>query len=160
MIRTILLLPLALAICSGCSRKGPPVHFVVPNGFTGEIRLILDESRGAEIKLVDGKYTYRIPRSGVLQVTSHKPFERWHERTAAYEDGTPLPQDHETWTGPHGEKPKYGKNVVVFHGHALSQRDNEPPEMIYFVGSTLDYEEWAYKRAKGPYSSDAGPENR
>lgn len=158
MIRALLLLAFALAICSGCSPNGPPVHFVVPNGFTGEIRLILNESGGTEIKRIDGRYTYRIPSSGVLHVTSFKPCEPWHVQTSAYEDGTPIPQEYETWSGPNGEKPKLGKNAVVFQGGGLSQRNDEPPVTTYFVGSTLDYEDW--QRQKNPFLSDTERENR
>ncbi len=142
MVCALRLLPFTLAIWSGCSANGPPVHFVVPNGFTGEIRLILDESGGTEIERINGKLTYQIPLNGVLHVTSFKPFEPWHVQTAAYEDGTPIPQEYETWAGPNGEEPKLGKDVVVFQGGGLSHRNDEPPVTTYFVGSTLAYEEW------------------
>lgn len=142
MIRALLLIPLTVAGFLGCSSDGRQVHFVVPVGFTGPIQLILDESDGTEIVDAQGKFTYRIPADGVLHVTTFKPLENLHQKTAAYEDGTPIPQEHETWAGPHGEPPKIGKNLVVFQGGGMSQQNGQPPVQTYFVGTALAYEEW------------------
>lgn len=130
-----------LALC-GCGSTGTPVHIVVPNGFKGEVRLILDGVHGAEVKPSQGRYEYRIPASGTLRVTSFGPFEGWHVQTAAYEDGTVLESDVETVEGPHGEKPRLGKDVVAFCGGSVGQKNHEAPVMTYFVGSVVEYEKW------------------
>lgn len=132
---------LAIAIC-GCGDRGAPVHFIFPNGFRGEVQLVFDPSNGDEIRLIDGRYVYRLPESGILHVRSFAPFERWHEETAAFDDGTTVPQDYLTRSGPNGEAPELGKNAVVYHSGGLRQHNDEPPVMWSFVGTTTEYETW------------------
>ena len=134
-----------LALC-GCGSNGTPVHIVVPNGFKGEVRLVLDGVHGTEVKPSQGRYEYRIPASGILRVTSFGPFKGWHVQTAAYEDGTVLEPEVETVEGPHGEKPRLGKDVVVFCGGSVGQKNHEAPVMTYFVGSVVEYEKWQQER--------------
>ena len=158
MVRTLTLLFPVLVACVGCSSYGSPVHFVVPIGFKGPIRLVLDESNGIEVTTTNGKLFYRIPSTGTLSVTSFKPFEPLSVRTTAYEDGTPIPQEYETWTGPNGEKPTLGKDSVVFQSRGFSQRNDDPPVMTFFVGSIVEFEEWP--RQQPPFLSDAETESR
>ena len=136
-----LLAIIALALC-GCGSNGTPVHFVVPNDFKGEVRLILDGAHGTEVKPSQGRYEYRIPASGNLRVTSFKPFEPMHVQTAAYEDGTVLEAEIETKKGPQGEQPLLGKDAVVLCGGGLSQKNYEAPVTTFFVGTTAEYEKW------------------
>ena len=134
-----------LALC-GCGFDGTPVHIVVPNGFKGEVRLILDGAHGTEVKPSQGRYEYRIPASGILRVTSFKPFEPMHVQTAAYENGAVLESDIETVEGPLGEKPLLGRDVVVFCGGSVSRKNQEAPVMTYFVGSVVEYEKWQQEK--------------
>src|SRR5262245_5681285 len=71
----------------GCSRNGPPVEVVLPNGFTGAVYVILDKTRGSDIPFRDGKYIVEIPLDGRLRVNSLVPFDTWHEETWRYASG-------------------------------------------------------------------------
>src|SRR5215471_479072 len=68
----------------GCSRSGSPVEVVLPDGFTGAVHVILDGTRGSDIRFRDGKYTVEIPGDGRMRVKSLAPFQGWHEETWRY----------------------------------------------------------------------------
>jgi hypothetical protein len=79
-------------IFAGCGDgSGPPVHFVVPDGFRGRIDMVLDTKHGSRIVTQDGRYTFVIPASGTLRVQSLRSLQRWHTATAAYASGHVLP---------------------------------------------------------------------
>src|SRR5437660_1703542 len=44
--------------------SGYPIVLVVPEGYPGPVRLIIDKQRGVDVPLVDGEYKYRIPETG------------------------------------------------------------------------------------------------
>src|SRR5262245_55201624 len=67
---------------------------IVPNGFTGIVWLI-EDSQSKEIPKVQGRYRIVIPANGVLRVKSLHPLRQWHEFSARYEDGTPIPNDYD-----------------------------------------------------------------
>lgn len=77
------------------NRSGYPIVLVVPDGYRGPVRLIIDRRQGVEVPLVDGKYTYRIPETGTLVIKDDSPFRQWHSMTAVYSSGKPIPIDHE-----------------------------------------------------------------
>ena len=133
----------ATLLFSGCYNSSPPVHFICPNGFRGPIELILDPAEGTQPVLREGVYSFVIPDDGVLRLTSFAPFQSgWHTQTAAFADGTSIPQEYETWSGPHGERPKLDKAAVVFSGGGYSRRDDDPPVITFFVGPTIEYDDW------------------
>jgi len=85
---TVLVLVSGLLIAPiGCSRNGPPVEVVLPDGFTGAVYVILDNIRGLDIPFRDGRYAVAIPADGRLRVKSLAPFEGWHEETWRYASG-------------------------------------------------------------------------
>jgi hypothetical protein len=118
---------------------------------------VLDPTNGAEIAKVDGKFVYRIPESGELRV---KDFDHFWEfrQTASYQDGTKIPIEWETWTGPLGEPPTLGKDVVVFQGGGISVSMNDPMVMSFYVGSVNEYEEW--QRKQNPFLSGTDANSR
>jgi hypothetical protein len=89
-IRTILPLFSICALLLGCQRRGDPVHFVLPLGYRGAFKLVVD-SKGTNAELVGGRLTYLIPPSGTLLVRSDDPFLVWHEVSASFSDGSSLP---------------------------------------------------------------------
>ena len=141
-------LPVVLVIALGCSLNGMPVHIVVPNDFKGEVRIVQDKSQGLDVVPTAGRYVYSISADGVLYVKSLQPFGPMHKETAGYEDGTSLPSEHETWIGPNGEPANLGKDAIVLSGGGESSGMNKPPTITFFVGSTIEYEEWQGKQAE------------
>lgn len=72
-------------------RSSDPIRFVMPVGYEGHFRLVLDKERGVSIRRSDGVYVIRIPESGILSVSDFKPFRAWHAESARYADGQPIP---------------------------------------------------------------------
>jgi hypothetical protein len=77
----------------GCSREPPVLHFVIPSGFCGAIRIVPGSPNASAPEAVGGRLIFRIPAGGVLNVKSDAPFVAWHQTTAEYTDGTALLAD-------------------------------------------------------------------
>lgn len=88
----ILLLAVTTALLSSAcyTDSGPPINFILPNGYVGAFRLVHDETNGVDIKEAKNGYTYEIPADGILKVKSLEPFLLFHEVTARYQDGRVL----------------------------------------------------------------------
>ena len=69
------------------------IHFILPDGYVGAFRLVLDHPAGLAMKLQDGRYILRIPRNGTLRIKSFKPFAELHDASAAYKNGKKIPYD-------------------------------------------------------------------
>jgi hypothetical protein len=114
----------------GCDdRSGPPVELVVPVGFTGTVRVMLDPA-GPEIPLIDGRYQIVVPLDGLVRVRSFRPLEQWHTLAARYTDGTLIPRDHGDGT--------VGPNTVAVRGGVSSVTSGEGRGLrsqTYFVGT-------------------------
>lgn len=125
---------LAIFILSGCGgAKGPPIDFVVPKGFAGPIWIMLDSS-AQDIPLVKGRYLVTIPSNGILRVRTFEPFHSWHQASARYDDGPPLPLTS-------GASPA-GANTVALRGggSAMGHRNGKEIHwMPYFVGTEEEY---------------------
>lgn len=79
---------LGLWLCAGCNEQsGAPLHFVLPDGFTGTIQIVEEAGGGLAVREEAGRFTYVIPRDGQLHVQSLAPFYRWHKESAAYQSG-------------------------------------------------------------------------
>ncbi len=124
---------LILALSWATFWESLPVHFVVPDGFRGEIRLVLDPENGERIRLANGRFTYPILDNGILHVTSFKPLQVYHVQAANYADGSPLLQEFEAdepWTG----------DKIAFRGGGMSRLNDDPYVITYFVGTAADFE--------------------
>jgi hypothetical protein len=130
-------MPLLMLIAGCGSGNNPRVGFVVPEGFTGPIWILFDRG-GQDIPLIDGRYRVVVPDEGVMRVRSHRPFERWHQTSARYDDGTSLPQSF--LGGP------AGRDVVALRGGSsgiageLGDRKNVR-WIQFFVGTGEEYDE-------------------
>jgi hypothetical protein len=78
------------AVLFGCSSSGPPVDFILPDGFRG-IFVIIPDSEADPMTFRDGRYVVHIPESGILFVANVEPFNKWHTQTAYYSSGIQLP---------------------------------------------------------------------
>ncbi len=95
-IKGVLIIPfvaLILGLCAGCDLFAPEIHFILPNGYIGGFRIVLDELQGTDVQLRSGRYTYRIPERGELRVKTFQPFITWHKVTAEYTNGKEIPSD-------------------------------------------------------------------
>jgi len=122
-----------LVMATGCDRSGAPIKIVIPKNYTGPISIVL-ASEGEEIPLVDGTYLVEIPADGVLRVKSFRPFERWHQQSACYDDGSPLPSDDEPNPA--------AANVVALRGGASAVTEVDGKEirwLDYFVGTEQEF---------------------
>lgn len=108
-----------------CVTLNPPIHYILPDGYVGVFRIVLDEREGVEVGLKDGRYTYEIPSSGILKVKSFAPFGPWHEETAAYKNGNPivLPDS------------KVRNDVVALRSLGTYQRGDGPRTMAFVIGT-------------------------
>ena len=69
------------------------MHFVLPDGFSGIIKIVKDSKDGMDIQEQTNIFTYAIPASGQIYVTSLEPFSMWHKETANFQDGEVLKTD-------------------------------------------------------------------
>lgn len=76
---------------SSCEVIKPPVHYILPDGYVGMFKIILDEKNGVDVKLERGTYTLEVPPDGVLRIKSFTPFDAWQEVTASYKSGNEIP---------------------------------------------------------------------
>ncbi len=75
--------------------SGHAVVLIIPNGYRGPVRLIIDRDHGNDIPLKDGKYTYHVPKDGTLLIKDASPFRQWHAESAIYASGTPIPNEYD-----------------------------------------------------------------
>jgi hypothetical protein len=88
----ITLAVLSMTPSPACMFFNPGVHFILPDGYIGAFRIILDEGHGIDVKVEGGRYIYRIPENGELKVKSFEPFMKTHKETAAYRSGKEIPR--------------------------------------------------------------------
>lgn len=113
-----------ICIFISCKSSASEVHFVLPDGYVGIFKIVLDETEGVDANPKDGRYAYEIPKSGILKVRSFAPFRPWHEESAAYRNGTKI------------NLPGY---AVPDEGVALRDlgeytRGNGPPIIVFVIG--------------------------
>ena len=84
---TFFLAMLAISF-GGCDRSGPPVRFVLPEGFRGVLEVFLDKANGNEVVKSNGTFVVAVPTNGRVAVKSDEFLRRWHTETATYPDGT------------------------------------------------------------------------
>lgn len=73
------------------NQPGHPIALVIPDGYRGRVKLVVDPHQGIEVPLTDGRYTYNISDNGELVIKNAGPFRRWHEMTCTYRSGQPIP---------------------------------------------------------------------
>ena len=91
----VLIFPVMFAGCGIFQMLGqcanPDVQFILSDGFKGPFRVVLDEVKGVDIKLENGRYVYEIPSDGELRVKTFDPFLGCHKENAAYKSGQKIP---------------------------------------------------------------------
>jgi hypothetical protein len=82
--------PVLLASCEFLDR-GPDIHFILLDGFHGEIRIEQGVADASDPPLEQGHYTIRIPSAGLVRVKTMELFSHWHKERAFSSNGRELP---------------------------------------------------------------------
>jgi hypothetical protein len=130
-----------LAVCFLGHVYGWTVLFILPDGFQGEFRLVLDPEQGTEPRWNWGCYTYHIPPIGILRVKTLHPFEPWHFQRAKFENGQGIPNAYDVDDLPLGDQHRRSFSALI-HGGGMGQTGDGPYEITFFVGSSSEYEDW------------------
>src|SRR5262245_19921025 len=72
----------------GAVACGRSIEVVVPDGFSGEVRVVFDPEKGEPLKSSGFKWVVEIPATGEIRVRDQTPFLRKLE-SVRYQDGTP-----------------------------------------------------------------------
>jgi hypothetical protein len=137
------------ALLSQCS--DPPIHYVIPDGYTGAFQIVLDEVKGVDIKLENGSYTYNIPKAGQLRVKSFQPFYGCHKEIARYTNGTQLPtDDHNT----------VKSDTVALRVLGTTSTNDGPLTMTNVIGTQKEAEEAQRELIKGKPREPNPPVNK
>ncbi|HVV73567.1 MAG TPA: hypothetical protein VHI52_18990 [Verrucomicrobiae bacterium] len=139
---------------AGCDRHGPPVHFVIPDGFKGPFYLIKDPTNGAVISAKGNQYTIAVPRSGSVRVHDFAFRDPWHQETASFASGVRIPT--ETEPGATGE---LAANVSGLRGGGTALMNSGPEIVHYFIGAEQELRAWAAQQGSAASRSQpVGPE--
>jgi hypothetical protein len=77
---------------AGCnSSLDRPIHFMVPDGFSGPFVIVSNPDYPDVIVKRQERYELVVPRDGVIRTKSTRIFERWHKTSASYESRKPFP---------------------------------------------------------------------
>lgn len=111
------------------SSSGYPIKPIIPNDFTGEIRIHLDEQNGTPPERTEDYWVYRIGDDGALLTTNVKPFYRWHQTRAEFRDGRVILD--------------YASDIFQNHGYKLegggtSITGNDPNPTHHWTLTKLD----------------------
>src|SRR4051812_43084960 len=86
-----LVLLIALEIVAGCQKQPMTLEFVIPNGFSGVLKLRADAANGVELMPTNGAIKLVFPASGALDVKGELPTLEWHKATARFANETLIP---------------------------------------------------------------------
>ena len=115
--------------------QGPDIHFILPDGFHGEIRIEQGVTDASDPPLEDGHYTIRIPSTGLVRIKSTELFAPWHKERAFSSTGRELP----VLSG-HAEQP----NVIALRSLGMfDDASNNLPAYthVYLLGTWRDVED-------------------
>jgi hypothetical protein len=118
------------------NQPGHSILMVIPEGYRGPVKLIIDKRHGVNVPLVNGTYTYHIPQDGTLRIQDDSPFRKWHTMTAVYTNGNPIPRDDERTQPP---------DTVFLHslGSGTSSQEGRQEEYIKdFVGTKSEFQSY------------------
>jgi hypothetical protein len=124
----LLLISLSVAGCDNSLDR--PIHFVIPNDFTGPFVIVVNPDHPDRIVEYADRYQLTIPEDGVICTENIDIFRRWHQTTVAYANGTVLSSP---------ENPS-----DQFHAGETETFDNRTFRSWYFVGPYAKSKEFFY----------------
>ncbi len=115
--RHLLCLALLTLLLEGCNRSGKPILIVLPDGYTGEFRIVKDSRRCGELVERNGQWVFEIPADGTLYVKDDGPFYRWQSEAVRYKKGgTVRCEDLGTTAGSRSTGPNSSEASTSFDG--------------------------------------------
>src|SRR3954452_13080122 len=103
------LFAILILVVVGCDNSlDRPIHFVVPDGFSGPFVIVSNAAYPDVIEKHSNRYELTIPPDGIIRTKSIDIFCRWHKTSAAYKMAKPFPTEGSgfplLYAGPTGGK--------------------------------------------------------
>lgn len=147
---------IGLVACCGCDRESkttsntaaqlfgldscPPVHFVVPVGFHGDILITTNLQSGLIPKTnTAGLITIDVPTNGIVTLKTWDVFECEHEESASFADGTPIPNPDMTPSGKIFPADQLGFYALGMEMHSTGAADFDW-KLAWFIGTKKELE--------------------
>lgn len=122
-LRSLAISALVLGVASYASQAAwmsrcHTIHFIVPDDFTGEIKLVQDTESGVDLDAID--YTVVVPDSGIFHIRDDDFMFRCYSTEARYESGATASLEDRGVTGGstrgnvHGIGPSYEGNIHIW----------------------------------------------
>jgi hypothetical protein len=113
-----------------------PVHFVVPNGFRGEIQITQDKTNGIVPIVKTNLIEIDIPTNGCVVLKNSEFLFTEYSESASYADGTPIPDPDMTSSGQ-----EFPRDAVGFYTGGTEMAASHPKETVtWFVGTKEEME--------------------
>lgn len=125
-----------LLALSSCHQKAEPETYLLPNGFTGRVNIILNQKEGSEMKYEDGRRVYEIPSDGIL-LTQFTINDGFMDRKYYSVDGAGKRTELEVFQFEHFKKDSAGyvvnnkEQVGIFLNGTSGQYGN-PPNAVWW----------------------------
>src|SRR5690348_11806538 len=125
-------------LCTGCESKPAEVHFLIPNGYRGVFKVVVDQPDGTIIPKKDGRFIVEIPKNGLLKIKGENPFHS-PRYTAAFMDGKTIPYGKEFLGNP-------PKGIALWDlGVQVRYKDDQPINTIcWFIGTNEEFQKVDY----------------
>jgi hypothetical protein len=81
----------SLCVLVSCNETPKDVVYVVPDGYSGILKLRSKQSNGQETEWKDNRVTYMFSSNGVVDIKGTLPTKKWHALSARFKSGTILP---------------------------------------------------------------------
>jgi hypothetical protein len=116
-----------------CGRVAQDIHFIIPEGFKGVLKIKKDPDGEENVKK-EGIWIFSFPPDGTLKVKNIKPIELSRKCTASYQSGGSIGWQRQ----PELLKPPYNDTEVnIFHCYAEGSG-----WFVYFVGTAKEWDKW------------------
>jgi len=120
--RCLLIFSLFVVVVTATSCESHRVHFILPDGYIGIIKIVRDDVNGLDVTNQNGIYTLEVPENGLLRLKNFDLFDSY-ERTAAEKSGKRIPTVR-----------PFPDDVVAFRD-MIFQKSDGPELAITIVGT-------------------------
>ena len=130
---TLRRLATVVAMCCisvGCERSST-LEYVVPDGFSGILKLRAEARNGMKLVEVNGRILLMFPPSGILEVKGKLPTLQWHKATARFANGAGIPIAG-------GPQAKVADDDIALRGLGIK---NNNTESWYLIGTARELRE-------------------